>query len=389
LPAECDARIDVDFTRDHDPQAWLPRLRGVDAVINAAGILRERGSQTFASLHVQAPCALFSACAQARVERVVNISALGADENARTAYHVSKRQADEHLRALPLAWTIVQPSLVYGLDGSSARLFNALASAPLLALPAGGRQLLQPVHIDDLAAGIAALLENTATYARTIPFVGPTAISLKEYLAQLRGAMKLGARVVISIPMSVSRAAAALGNRIPGSLLNTATLAMLERGNTADPGPLTRLLGREPLAPARFIDPMTARQVGISSQLSWLLPLLRASLAIVWIVTALVSFGLYPTGLSYRLLARVGVPDALAPVFLYGAAVLDLALGVATLAMRRRRRALWVTQAALILLYTVIITLRLPEFWLHPYGPLVKNLPMLAVLCMLYVLERR
>ena len=53
----------------------------------------------------------------------------------------------------------------------------------------------------------------------------------------------------------------------------------------------------------------------------------------------------------------------------------------------RARRLLWRGQAGLIVLYTVIISWRLPEFWLHPYGPLLKNLPMLAVLLLLYTLE--
>ena len=59
----------------------------------------------------------------------------------------------------------------------------------------------------------------------------------------------------------------------------------------------------------------------------------------------------------------------------------------------RATRWLWRAQAALIVLYTAIITWRLPEYWIHPYGPLVKNLPMLAALWLLDALgpvkERR
>ena len=45
-------------------------------------------------------------------------------------------------------------------------------------------------------------------------------------------------------------------------------------------------------------------------------------------------------------------------------------------------------QLALILFYTIVISFRLPEFWLHPYGPLLKNLPMLAAIWLLYELEK-
>jgi len=81
------------------------------------------------------------------------------------------------------------------------------------------------------------------------------------------------------------------------------------------------------------------------------------------------------------------VPEALRPLALYGAAALDLAFGALSLAPRRPAW-LWTAQAALILAYTLIISVRLPEFWLHPYGPILKNLPMLAALLLLARLDR-
>jgi hypothetical protein len=73
---------------------------------------------------------------------------------------------------------------------------------------------------------------------------------------------------------------------------------------------------------------------------------------------------------------------ALAPWALYRAAALDLALGVLTL--MHPRRWLWRSQAALILAYSAIVRLRLPEYWLHPFGPVQKNLPMLVALLVVF-----
>jgi hypothetical protein len=114
------------------------------------------------------------------------------------------------------------------------------------------------------------------------------------------------------------------------------------------------------------------------------------ALALLWIWTAVVSFGLYPVHDSQALLARVGLHGALATFALYGAAFLDLVLGLLTLAAPARwRRPLWLAQAALIGAYTLLITLFLPEYWLHPYGPVSKNLPILAALGLLWGLEPR
>ena len=380
--------VEADFTRDTDSTHWLPKLVGIDAVINAVGIIREKGSQTFESLHVRAPCALFDACVQAGVERVINISALGADANARSRYHLSKRRADQHLADLPLAWTIIQPSLVYGSGGTSARLFSTLASLPIIPLPAGGNQQVQPIHIDDVTAGINAVLTNAATHHSVISFVGPSPLTLREFLAELRASLRLDRPRFMSIPLGLMRITARVGEIAPKSLLDTETLDMLMRGNVGDPSAMRSLLHREPLRPDQFIPEPEAPMTRTSAQLSWLLPLLRVSIALVWIVTGIVSFGLYPVEASYQLLARVGVPDTLAPLFLYGAATFDLFLGIATLLVRGRPL-LWLCQLALILFYTAVISVRMPEFWLHPYGPLLKNLPMLAAIYLLYVLEKR
>src|SRR5690606_577103 len=119
-----------------------------------------------------------------------------------------------------------------------------------------------------------------------------------------------------------------------------------------------------------FIPAEYRAAVSTQARMSWLLVLLRLSIALVWIVTGIVSLGLYPVEDSYALLAQTGTPQWLMPVFLYGAALLDIVLGILTLHPRRRRW-IWLAQASLVLLYTVIITIKIPEVWLHPYGPTV------------------
>jgi hypothetical protein len=116
--------------------------------------------------------------------------------------------------------------------------------------------------------------------------------------------------------------------------------------------------------------------------------MLRFSIAFVWIFTGIVSFGIYPVEESYKLLSNVGISGWLAPVMLYGAAIFDICLGIATLVMSKRRL-LWMTQLALIIFYTIVISWKMPEFWLHPYGPLLKNIPMVALIWALMTLERR
>lgn len=372
----------VDFVQAQRSEDWAPLLAGVDAVVNAVGIFRERGEQTFAALHARAPIALFEACAASGVGRVVQVSALGARDDAVSAFLRSKHAADAALQRMPMVSTVVRPSLVFAESGASARLFLRLAALPLVPLPSAAAQPVQPIHRDDLVAAIVALLDMEQPPA-LLEAVGPQRLSLRAFLASLRSGMGLGRARFVPVPGALTRLAAAIGSRVPGALFDRDALRMLEQGNQGDATGIAQVLGYTPRAPERFIDPDQAVRTAGWARLQWLLPLLRVSVALVWIATGIVSMGVYPVADSLALLARVGLHGTAALVALYAAAALDLALGIATL-LARRRRWLYRVQAAVILAYTAIITAWLPEFWLHPYGPVLKNLPLLVALWLLH-----
>jgi uncharacterized protein YbjT (DUF2867 family) len=372
--------VAVDFVRDTDPTAWRVRLAGVDVVINAVGILREQGAQTFDRLHRDTPRALFDACVEAGVRQVIQVSALGADADARSRYHISKREADDYLARLPIDAAIVQPSLVYGRDGASARLFDTLASLPLIPVPGDGRQCVQPIHVDDVCDAIVALVGRPLRRGTRIPLAGPRPLTLAAFLLRLRSALGFRGGRVVGVPMALVRATAAIGERLPRALLDRETLGMLERGNVAPADAVHALLGRAPRAVEAFVTRDERPAAQARAVLGWQLPLLELALAATWIWTGIVSLGLYPVADSYALLARLSITGGLATTMLYGAAALDLALGVAVLALRPpvARRWMWRVQIAIVLGYTVLISVWIPEFWLHPYGPILKNLPLVA-----------
>ncbi|MFL6692906.1 MAG: SDR family oxidoreductase [Ramlibacter sp.] len=385
------ATMPVDLASVPAEDWWLPWLHGIDAVVNAVGILREQGGQTFDALHDKAPAALFRACARAGVRCVVQVSALGADAQATTPYQRSKRAADEVLRSLPLAGAVVQPSLVFHPHGASTGLFVTLASAPMLLFPKRGAMQVQPVHLDDVVAGVLAVLAAPLKPIATIAFVGPRPMMLRDYYGVLRRQLGLGpGPLVLAMPVALFRWGASIAGRLPGSALDPDTAHMLLQGNAAPSEGFERLLGRKPRDPVAFLSAKDGSTLRSQAVLGWAQPMLRVALALLWIWTAIVSFGLYPVADSYALLARVGLHGAIATAALYGAALLDLLLGVLTLRAPARWRAwVWLAQLALIAGYTVLITFFLPEYWLHPYGPISKNLPIMATLALLWALEPR
>lgn len=379
--------VRVDFAQVPSTAWWASQLAGVDVVINAAGIFHEAGGQTFEVLHERAPIALFEGAAAAGVGLVIQVSALGSDSGAETAFHRSKFRADEALRRLPVRSIIVQPSLVYAPLGASAALFNLLATLPVAVLPQSSGAV-QPIHLDDLTQAIVALVRAQAqggsadapAQSTTLAAVGPGPLSLGEYLHALRRALGVHGRAwAVAVPGRwMVRAATLIGRLRPGTV-NGDAVRMLLRGNTGNAAPLTALLGRPPREAADFLQPQEARAARALSQADTWAWVMRASLAFVWIWTGLVSLGLYPVEKSLGLLADFGLHGPLAVAALYAGGVIDLALGVLTFAAPARWLPwVWRAQWAMVLTYTVLITVRIPEWWLHPFGPISKNLPLLA-----------
>ncbi|MGN2246069.1 SDR family oxidoreductase [Frateuria sp. GZRR35] len=377
--------VEADFAHDTHQADWLPRLQGIDAVVNAVGIFAEHGAQTFRRIHTQTPRALFAACRAAGITRAVQISALGADEHATSRFHRSKRAGDAALHAMVPTGTALQPSLVFGSTGASSRMLMLLSWLPLAVLPGSGRQRIQPIHVDDVAALTVRLLEDDAR-PPSLAAVGPQALSLARYLSVLRRALGGGRLRVLGIPTTWLARVGRLG----GHWVDREALAMLDRGNTANAASATHWLGHPPRPPRLFLSRAEAADMRVL--LAWRVWALvgRVAVALVWLVTALLSLGVYPVAGSFDLLAHVGLHGPMASAALYGGALLDLVLGIATLALHGRAlRITYLAQVALILSYTAIITIALPAFWLHPFGPILKNLPMLALIGALYATERR
>ncbi|MDO4725403.1 MAG: DoxX-like family protein [Comamonadaceae bacterium] len=112
------------------------------------------------------------------------------------------------------------------------------------------------------------------------------------------------------------------------------------------------------------------------------LRLLRASLiAVCWLTVAasLIEWN----GQSLALLRAGGVPPGpLAHALIGGGVALDIALALAL--SWRPGRATYALTALAVLGLTLAATALLPALWLHPIGPLSKNLPILAILFVLY-----
>jgi nucleoside-diphosphate-sugar epimerase len=247
--------VAVDYCTDTDVARWLPRVQGFDAVINAVGILRDSRSEPMQQVLGAAPAALFRACQQAGVPRVVSISALGIEGPLQTPYFLHRRSAEAVLfaSAEPLRWLNLRPSVIYGEDGASAKLFRLLAALPVHGLPGGGTQTLQPVHIDDVVAAVQRWLGDPEATSQCVNAAGAEPTTLRGMLDSFREQRGKSPALHLHVPAGLVRIGARCGDFVPFSPLCTDTLTMLNAGNVGDNRRFAALLGRAPRSFRSFL----------------------------------------------------------------------------------------------------------------------------------------
>jgi uncharacterized protein YbjT (DUF2867 family) len=372
-----------EFTR---PEAWLTHVPGHDAVVNAVGIIREGPGASFEEVHTRAPVTLFEAAARAGVSKVVQVSALGADGGAQSRYHLSKRAADRRLAELGVPYLILRPSVVYGPGDHSMTFFLSLAALPVAPVPGDGQYQLQPIHVDDLVRAVVLAVERDDIRNAAVDAGGAEAVTFDELLDVL--ARRLGKKRArkLHLPWGLMRLTAAVTDALGRGPITGEELGMLRRGNVCDPGPFREWFGFTPVPFAVGVARRPLSEADVwHARLAPLRVPLRLCVAFVWVATGVIS-AFFSTAQGYELLGRVGITGPLADGALYGTSYLEIGLGLAT-AVGWRVRLMGAIQIMLVLGFTAILTARLPEVWLDPFGPLTKNVPLLAATLVMMALE--
>ena len=267
----CD--IAADFRYEQSPQVYEAIVRGSDIVVNAAGILIERGDNTFKAVHLQAPSALFTACAAQRVARVVHVSAAGLSSSVAGAmvqdmpgqYAASKRACERALQACPVDYAIVQPSLVVDAQCPSTLLMQWLAKLPIIALPGllhPGSAVVAPLALQDLAQAVARICEHPKALRRSIQLAGPQAMPYKTLLQRYRSAAGKGQALWLPVPWWLMKLGALAAAWLPQSVYSIDTMRMLQNGAVPANNEAAYWLRRAPVQIAGQVDEALPAMVG-------------------------------------------------------------------------------------------------------------------------------
>lgn len=233
--------VDVVECDVHDDATLANLIRDKDAVIYLIGVLH--GSQgtpygsEFARAHVELPRRVVAACSKFGVDRLLHMSALGANSNGASMYQRSKGDGDALVRASQLNWTIFRPSVVFGPEDNFLNLFATLAKF-FPVLPIGGANArFQPVWVGDVADAFVHALDNRDTFQRIYELAGPQIYRLRDLVA-FAAAASGHPRRVIALPDALARVQAMMMELAPGEpLMSRDNLDSMKVDNVATEQP--------------------------------------------------------------------------------------------------------------------------------------------------------
>ncbi|MFK7794076.1 MAG: complex I NDUFA9 subunit family protein [Gammaproteobacteria bacterium] len=211
--------------KDYQSNTLTAALKDCHALINLIGILNERGNdgKEFHRIHVGITRNALKACENAKIPRLLQMSALNAHPDAPSHYLRSKGKAENYLKtfsASQVNYTIFQPSVIFG-EGDSFlnRFADLLKIVPGIFPLACPNARFAPVYVGDVANKMITAIEDKASYNQSYELCGPNIYSLKElvqYTANICGYK----RTVLGLPMFLSKLQATVFEYVPGKPLS-------------------------------------------------------------------------------------------------------------------------------------------------------------------------
>ncbi|MDB5046706.1 MAG: NADH-ubiquinone oxidoreductase [Deinococcus sp.] len=231
-----------------------------DAVIHLVGIITQQGTQTFERVHVEGTRNVLAALP--RGARYVHMSALGAREDSDSRYSTSKARAEALVRASGAAFTIFQPSLIFGVgDDFFGRVLRELVStAPIVPQIGNGQFPFRPVSVQDVAQAFVGALELPASIGQTYALTGPDEFTFRALL-ELELAALGKKKPIVAVPLALMNLAVPAMQILPKPPITSDQYAMLKEGNTAPNEPARRTFNLPMLHLADHL-PDIVRQVG-------------------------------------------------------------------------------------------------------------------------------
>src|SRR5258708_3393190 len=258
-PSQKASALDLELpVMSMDPASLAPVIgeHGIELVVNCLGVLQDGPGSDTRAVHRDFVARLLQAIRDSRrVIRLIQISIPGADKDDRTAFSVTKREAERLIAASGIPYAILRPGFVIApsAHGGSAML-RALAAFPIDLPKLESANPFQPVAVEHIAATIAWLAghDGAARIADAVTWdlMQPQPVTLGGVIEQFRRSFGTAGMPRITLPALMLDLGAKLGDLaswlgwVPP--MRTTAITEFRRGGTGDPHPLMAATGIVP-----------------------------------------------------------------------------------------------------------------------------------------------
>ncbi|MDE5440438.1 NAD(P)H-binding protein [Bradyrhizobium sp. CSA207] len=219
----------------HDERSVANALVGVYGVVNAVSLYRERGAETFYSVHVKSARQLAAQAHRAGVERLVQVSGIGADAASPSSYIRMRGEGEQAVRAEFADAFIVRPAVMFGPDDAFlSTILKLLRQLPIYPMFGRGQTRLQPAYVEDVAEAVVRIMERAETRPTVFEFGGPTSYPYEQLIRAIAHQAGL-APLLIPIPFAIWHALASASEILPGLPLTRSQVELMQIDSVSSP----------------------------------------------------------------------------------------------------------------------------------------------------------
>jgi uncharacterized protein YbjT (DUF2867 family) len=202
-----------------------------DAVVNLVAILRETSRQRFDAVHAFGARAVAEAARGAGIDRVIHVSAIGADLDSPSDYSRTKALGEAAVFETVPGAIVFRPSIMFGPDDHFFNRFATLARVlPALPLFGGGHTRFQPVFAGDVATAIVDAVEGKVPGGRVYELGGPEVKTFRQCLELMLATIERR-RLLVPVPWPLATTAATVLQYLPKPLLTVDQVRQLKIDN--------------------------------------------------------------------------------------------------------------------------------------------------------------
>jgi len=384
------------FSFQQADEIWEQLLDDVDLVFNAAGIYLESENTTFNDVHNNGPIKLFEVCNKKQI-RVIQISAIGAEQQHPVCEFLnSKRKADQFLLKSDIPQVVLYPGIVLGEGGKSTQQLSLLARQYIRLLVFSRKQKLPLVSIYQLTELIVNIINNWPD-KNLCKVVIAKPESTESLLRNLRRWMNLNKNTGFEIYLPITFVSL-IFKIYPGfslGVFNRHSIEMLKKYSQAkelqikieqSSGEQMYRAIADKTASESLLRSKASGAFIKSGKLTSLFYFNLLTLSFIWIMSGISS--LVNIEQSRELINWLGFNVHSGDILILAASIADILLGIGLWFLRFRSLVIYM-QIGLMIIYSIIISLYMPLYWLHPFAPLIKNIAMLVLSLYLLMEEKK